>query len=56
MHRQEIKQNVSDGRAEFSQMTQAQIPDNDKHCELWCEAFEEEWRSGERNWGNPHYC
>jgi len=21
-------------------MTQARIPENDKHCELWCEVFE----------------
>lgn len=56
MHCQEIKENVSDGRAEFSQMTQAQIPENDKHCELRCEVFEEEWRGGAQNWGNPHYC
>lgn len=34
MHCQEIRQNVSDGGAGFSQTTQARIPDNDKHCEM----------------------
>lgn len=48
MHCQEIKKNVSDGRAEFSQITQAQIPENDKHCELWCELYEENGAAGHR--------
>lgn len=26
-------------KSEFSPTTRMQIPDNDKHCELWCEAF-----------------
>lgn len=39
MHCQEINQNVLDGRAEFSQMAQAQISENHKHCKLWCEVF-----------------
>lgn len=48
MHCQEINQNVSDGRTEFSQMTQAQIPENDKHCGLWCEVFEKNGAAGHR--------
>lgn len=29
-------------------MTQAQIPENDKHCELWCEVFEKNAAAGHR--------
>lgn len=29
-------------------MTQAQIPENDKHCELWCEVFEGDGVEGHR--------
>lgn len=47
--------NLSDGRAEFSQITQAQFPENDKHCELWCEVSEDERPSRARNRGNPRY-
>lgn len=47
MHCQEIKQNVSDGKAEFSQMTQAKIPEN-KQCELWCEVFGKTCTAGHR--------
>lgn len=47
--------NLSDGGAEFSQITQAQFPENDKHCELWCEVSDDERPSGARNRGNPRY-